>query len=98
MVARRRKRLVDDFGDELLNTKRTAELWNRVLGLPSPAIKPLTDDKVRELVRDGSLQQAGVSVQTPPGRYYVGRRSLLSYIQRLCMETCERVEKELEES
>jgi hypothetical protein len=95
----RRAKLVDEHGDELLNTKRAVELWNRVLGLPGEAglTRPLTEDKLRELVRDGSLKRAGINVQTPPGRYYVGRRSLLRYIHEQCRATCERVEKELDD-
>jgi hypothetical protein len=78
---------------EWLSTGEAAALWNHVLGCtPQTILKPLSEQTVRRMCRDGTLDRLNIEMVPMPGRYYIRRQALLEYPRERCCAACERAE------
>ncbi len=86
-----------DHDSDWLSLEQAAALANRVLGLSEKSLyRPLSSSRLRRAIRSGVLAALGIEHQIFPGRYYISRRSLLTYIAENLCAICERARLEAE--
>src|SRR5574343_1697653 len=79
--------------DEWLTTARAAELWNRISGdACGPACRPVTDQTVRKLCREGTFNSLGVEYQRTGTAYLISRASLCLFLWCAGQDVCVRAE------
>lgn len=76
-----------------MTTTRAAELWNMIAGdAGSPACRPVTDQGVRKLCREGTFERLGVEYQRMGANYLISRASLCLFLWCAGQDVCVRAE------